>query len=208
MTTRGHHGILLAGGGGGGFATLNPADKGANLVLSGGNLTVKHNTSGWQSVRANVGKNSGKWSFEITQDAFGTGGSLILGLALSAASLSTYIGANANGWGFQPSATPQPFTYHNGSSTSVPGYPNLTVGQKVLVAVDITAGKMWCRTTGAAGWARGGDPALGTTPTISFTPGATVFPAISCNDTPQQATANFGQSPFSMTVPSGFSTGW
>lgn len=208
MTTRGHHGLMLGGGGAFTYATWNPADKDAGLSLSGGDLVILRTGSGWCSARATQPKNSGKWVFEVTQDAFGAGGSLIVGLALASASLSTFIGANVSGWSFQPSATPQPFTYFNSTATAVAGYPNITTTQKVMFAVDITNGRCWCRTTGAGGWARGGDPAAGTTPTFTFTPGATVYPATSGDGSGQQSTLNSGATPFSMAVPAGFNAGW
>ena len=58
--------VSAGGGGGVTYATWNPADKGADITLSGGNLVATHTSDNAATVRANVGKSSGKWYWEIT----------------------------------------------------------------------------------------------------------------------------------------------
>lgn len=48
------------------YATLNPSDKDAAITLSGGDLTMSSATNAWRSVRATIGKSSGKWYWEVT----------------------------------------------------------------------------------------------------------------------------------------------
>ena len=48
------------------YDTWNPNDKNANVVLTDGNLSAASSDSGrWVTVRATVGKTSGKWYWEV-----------------------------------------------------------------------------------------------------------------------------------------------
>ena len=75
------------------YATWNPNDKNAGIVLSNGNLTATC-PSGANTVRATMGKSSGKWYWEYLQNTT----SVEPGIANSAASLGNYLGGTANGW--------------------------------------------------------------------------------------------------------------
>ena len=76
------------------------------------------------------------------------------------------------------------------------------------IAIDSTAGQIWAKTFGAAGWMGGGDPAAGTTPTLTLTAGSVLFPAFAGNLAGVECTANFGAAAFVGTAPSGFNPGW
>lgn len=82
------------------YATLNPADKNTNVILTNGNLTYQNSTTGQIGVRATIGKTTGKWSWEVT-----VGGTQEndLGIATSSYSLSTWLGNDANGAGYDQS---------------------------------------------------------------------------------------------------------
>lgn len=75
------------------YATWNPGDKNSGIVLSNGNLTATC-PSGANTVRATIGKNSGKWYWEYTQNTT----SIEPGIANNSASLDYYLGGTANGW--------------------------------------------------------------------------------------------------------------
>lgn len=195
------------------FATLNASDMGSALSLSNGDLTVTHASgSGWSAVRATVGKKSGKWYFEVTNNANGsTDGDAIWGFESDTASLSTYpgnasLGANSMGW--EPNLAAGSARFQNGSLGTVSGYPTLAVGQNAAFAIDFDSGSLWVKNSGASGWAGGGDPAAGTSPTFTFTAGTHLHPTVSAYSGPQEATANFGASAFAGTVPTGFNAGW
>lgn len=47
------------------YATRNPSDKNANIALSSGNLIATASNTAWKSVRATLGKSSGKWYREV-----------------------------------------------------------------------------------------------------------------------------------------------
>lgn len=87
-----------AGGGPVTYATWNPADKNANVILSGGDLIAGITTGGiWSPVRANVGKATGKWMWEDTIH----GGSVrMIGIATASATLASYLGSDAYGYGY------------------------------------------------------------------------------------------------------------
>lgn len=59
----------------------NAGDKGSNVTLSNGNLTAAYSTYTNSTVRADVGKASGKWYWEITIDSLSATAALNIGLA-------------------------------------------------------------------------------------------------------------------------------
>lgn len=202
--------ILLAtaiagAGGGSSGATLNPLDKHADIVLSGGNLTATKTTTGsWRVARATNPKTSGKRYFELKYEA-GTADGLQLGIALGSNSLANYLGSEAGSAGFiGANATRQLYAngslvQNNGAGVGLNGYMG--------IAVDIDAGKGWARTSNLAGWIGGGDPSLGTSPSFTFTPGATVYAAVSLHYSNNQVTINLGGAAFNMAAPVAY-TSW
>lgn len=177
--------------------TWNPADKHADITLSGGNLTAT-NVNQWRSVRAILSKASGKHYYEvlIIDNTY-----MNVGLGTSAATLSNYPGWDAYGVGmsghvgFYAGAT---FTANGKSEID---YSN---GDTVLIAVDFDAGKLWFGVNGV--WCGSGNPAAGTDWTYSFTPGTALFPMVGIQTA--SCTALFGATSFAYTVPSGFNSGW
>lgn len=75
------------------YATWNPADKGANITLSGGNLTATTSAFAWDAVRTTISKSTGKWYFEMSITANNLGFS---GIGKSTATLASYLGSDAN----------------------------------------------------------------------------------------------------------------
>ena len=195
------------------FAKLNPADKSASVTLSGGDLTAARAAgSGWATVRSTIGKSRGKWYFEITNNANGsTDGDAMWGFMRNTDSLGTYpgnasLGATSMGW--QANATPNSAKFQNGSLGAVSGYGKVVAGQYAQIAIDLDAGKLWVKNSSASGWAGGGDPAAGTTPTFTFAANTHLHVALAAYSSPQSATANFGAAAFGGTVPAGFNSGW
>ena len=84
----------------GNYCTLNPLDTSANSTFSEGNLKVITGTSEYGLVRATIGVISGKWYWEVVQKASGTTNNTIAGIAKASATLSSYLGADAGGWGY------------------------------------------------------------------------------------------------------------
>lgn len=86
------------------YSTWNLLDKGPNVSLNGSTATVP----GGSTVRATVGKSTGKWYWEVkvTSAEYGT----IMGVANLSASLNSYVGSTGNSYGIM-AAPPNPFGY-------------------------------------------------------------------------------------------------
>lgn len=171
------------------YATWNPADKSAGMTLSGGNLTTDGGDSG--TVRATIGKSSGKWYWEIT---VGTPPERDIGIALATHDLSVFCGGTGESWAYYGGDGE---VYHDDPGTA--HGVTFGSGDVVGVALDMDSGKVWWRVNGT--W-QSGDPATGTTPAFSGLTG-TMYPCIGGGDN-GIATANFGASAFANTPPSGF----
>lgn len=185
--------------------TWNPADKAALITLSGSNLIATPTVDpSNENARGVAGKTSGKWYFETVFNPIGGGVNDYggVGVAKSTASLTaTYIGATADGWACF-SAAAGGGIYNNGAASAVV-YAGHTVGQTVMVALDLDNGKLWIGVNGT--WPSGGDPAAGTTPAFSGISG-TLYPALTTKNltTLSTSTTNFGPTGFAYTQPSGF----
>lgn len=179
------------------FATWNPADKSASLTLSGGNLTVTYTAagSGWNSARATIGKAAGKWYWEVAITA--QTAATDVGVGNSSATLSSYVGSDANGWGYVGS------TGQKANSGSLAAYgASFGAGATIMVALDMDNGKVWFGKNGT--WQASGDPAAGTNAAYTGLTG-TIYPMMGQFTQNDVATTNFGASAFTYTPPTGFS---
>ena len=181
-------------------ATWSPTDKNANIILSGGDLTATTNIAGsWDSVRSNLSVGAGKWYFEITVDN-APDGFIEIGIADSGVSLSGEPGADPDGYAYVGISG---YIMNNGSS--VPYGDTFATGDIISTAINMDTGKLWWGKNGV--WQASGDPAAGTNEGYSGISGS--FFAILClNFAGRAATANFGASAFTYTVPTGFNSGF
>ena len=177
----------------GNFATLNPL-KNYNNTLADGNLNISASSAVTTTVvLATIGVSSGKWYWEYVQTST-TGANLCLsGLARDNVTLTvthSYIGMDANGWGYYGNG----WTYHNAVANSSYGatYGNNDV---IGVAFDADAGTLVFYKNGVS---------QGTAYT-GLTSGP-YFPAFGDGGSTTNIAqiANFGQRPFAYTPPSGF----
>ena len=97
-------------------------------------------------------------------------------------------------------------THSFGSSWGGHSYPNASVGDYIQLAVDLSTGQVWFKFSSAATWAGGGDPALGTSPTLTFTVSEPMVPAVGFGGA-GGVTMNYGATAFAGAVPTGF-TAW
>lgn len=173
--------------------TWNPADKGAGVSLSGGNLSATA-ASFTSSVRSIVGVSTGKWYWEIgigVNDQW-----VIAGIGNSSAPVedvsNVWPGANANSWGYFSSGG---IFYHDGLETSSGGAA-LGDGDVIGFALDMNAGTLTLYANGVSQ----GVVATGISGTIyaMFGSGASA----SCD-----VVANFGGSTFAYTPPAGHNHG-
>lgn len=86
------------------YAVFNAADMAAAYVLSDGDLRIRHVSDGgsWRLGRMTIGKATGEWQAHIAVTDVG-GGNIIIGVSKAAASVNSFLGADANGWGYHAS---------------------------------------------------------------------------------------------------------
>jgi hypothetical protein len=173
----------------GNYCTLNPLrNLSGTATLTNGNLDFTP-TSGYPMVPATFGMTTGKWYWENTLGASGNVGRS-LGIVNGSASTSTYIGDNANGWGYYTDGR----KLFNATGTAYGA--TFTNGDTIGVAFDADSGTLVFYKNGAS---------QGTAFNTGLTSGP-YFPAVSAADAGQTGTTsmNFGQRPFAYTAPSGF----
>jgi hypothetical protein len=174
--------------------TWNPSDKSASITLSGSDLVASNSDASTNhSVRAIRGKSTGKWYWEITVNFATANNGSEIGAGSSSVGLDGLMRNSATGWTFQENGYyGNNFTYFNAGLV-------WATGDIISVAIDMDAGKIWWRKNGT--WTSG-NPADGSSPKFSNLSG-TVYPMCSAKGTTQY-TANFGDSAFTYSVPSGF----
>lgn len=182
------------------FISLNPFSGG--IVLSGTNNSHAINIgSAWLSAHSTTGRSSGKYWFELFLNESGPQYASI-GVCDSTTGMNNSLGAaGGNCWGW----TAQGFTYPAGSfaTANAPGSHGGN-NDYHMIAVDLTAGKGWVQTTGSSGWITG-DPTTGANPTFTFTPGITLYAAVSLYTGQASCIINTGGSTPSLSAPSGYS---
>lgn len=179
--------------------TWNPADKGANVTLSNGNMSAEANASNADSVRATASKASGKWYWEILIDVNAT--DHVVGIGTSSASITEIPGYDANGYGYNASMG------EKGHSNTWDLYgDSYTTNDIIGIALDLDNGKIWFAKNNV--WQASGDPAAGTNAAYTGLSG-TFFPMHSPADFPDpdpadKATARFTVADQTYAAPSGF----
>ena len=172
--------------------TWNPADKGGNCTLSGGNLTAQSNDS--SLVRSVFGAASGKWYWEVM--IVGRASGAMIGVGTAAEGVGRYVGETAQSWsyyGYNP-----PYKYHAGAGNAYGGALGAQVGAVVGVALDMDAGTLQFFLDGAD---------LG----VAYTGLSGVMYAMFSGASPsayETITANFGATGFAYSPPAGFQAGF
>ena len=138
-------GPVTAASGGGEATTFDPANKSTNVTLSGSNLIATLTSDGRGGARSIASVSSpSKIYFEITCGAVTTAAANIIGLANATNGLESFPGSDLNGVGF---AFGGGVVYINNSTVTAIGY-SLSAGQRLGVAVDLGAKRMWLRQGG------------------------------------------------------------
>lgn len=176
------------------YATWNPADKAANISLSGGDLTTTRSGAGPAAVRATIGKSSGKWYWEVkcisTTGVF----DIFVGLANTTASLTALPGSDTNGWAL---ALDDGGYYENGFQGFASG--------GFIAAVNDVFGFAWDADSSTLAIYRN-NTVLTPNPLFSTLTG-TLFPIIATQGDTTVMTANFGATTMAYTAPGGFNQG-
>lgn len=181
--------------------TWNPSDKGANITLSGGNLTAAFGSAIFnnETVRATLGRSTGKYYFEVNHG--GNPDYRMSGVCSANVSVST--GFVASSEGFAYFGSDGKFYTNNAGSTYGSTYNTSVIG----IAVDLDAHKLWFAKDGT--WQNSGDPAAGTNPATSSLTSGLMFPASMGNNLVQapSVTGSFGDpaSALVYTPPTGYS---
>lgn len=179
------------------YTTLNSADKAAGLTLSGGDLTVDHDNDGdaHRMVRSIAAKSAGKWYCEFTQT--GTPTACVYGVAKATANINSYVGADANGYGYNGAPVGAGgILYHSGGDINPYGSASgIGSGNVLSILLDLDAGTLdlW-------------DAGVPISPTVTGLSG-TFHAAVSLYGTAEQVVANFGATAFTHAPPAGYS-GW
>jgi hypothetical protein len=182
----------------GNYATLNPLDTNSNSTLSNGNLNISKSAASWGSTRATFGMSSGKWYLEYTctnDTTNNANGQQIIGIGLSSASLGTYTGSDANGWGYSAYDGKKYNNQSGGTGTGTAYGSSWTNGDVIGIAFDADVGTLTFYKNGVSQ----GNAYTGLA-------SGTYFPMFGLfgSDTTATGVLNCGQRPFAYTAPSGF----
>lgn len=168
------------------IVTWNIDDKNNNVTLSNNNLTA--NISSVGSVRATIGKNIGKWYWEIT--TITSDSTTMIGIGTSSANLTNFVGSDANGWAYYMNSGKK---YNNMTATT---YGNSYSGVNIIgIALDCSLGKLEFFRNGIS---QG----------VAFTTlpiGTILYPMVSSASTNEITTVNFGATSFLYGIPNGYS---
>jgi SPRY domain len=183
--------------------TFDPAHTAADLTLSGGNLTATHTTAARGCTRS-ITTGSGKKYFELFVTAVDNAASTVIGIANAAMALSSFPGLDLDGYGMAFDGQ----VYSGGVSVANLAL-GIVAGDRICVAVDFTAEKIWFRKNGDA-W----NPALTTElhdptdPLTGFNFSATnagpYYACLALRQIPDACTINFGATAYTHTVPAGY----
>jgi hypothetical protein len=186
--------------------TWNPSDKSAALTLTGGNL-IATGGLGINSVRAIDKQITGKFYWEC---AFTTSTSLNTGVGVWSPSVpqgSQFATVTPGMCGLPRSGG----VLIDGGASSF-SFGTIAVGTVVCIAFDAGSRLIWFRLGAAGNWnnSASANPTTGvggvSTPNLGVAIPA--YPAMVSGISGDQVTANFGDSAFTGTVPSGFTSGF
>ena len=179
------------------YATLNPADKAPDAVLSNGNM--EYSGQGGNGVRSTVGKSADKWYWEATivQIATGTGAGIGIGVATKQTPL--VYPWNSSSLHYTIYFYPGSGAHAYSKGTNFAYGPNLptAAGDVIGVALDVTGGTLQLFKNGVPLRAP-----------LTIDPGE--YFAFLCDDAQnlaEKVSINFGASEFLYPVPEGFNPG-
>lgn len=147
-------------------AYWNPLDKSVNITLAEDDKLASASSGVWSAVRGITGRAAGKWYGEVQQviDSWME----VSGVMTAVATLDGHVGQYGGGYGVQS----------NTGQVLPPGGATVTGPHPyVRVAYDADTGKLWVGSPSQ--WYGNGDPAAGTTPSYTLTPGTQLFMATS-----------------------------
>ena len=186
----------------GNYATLNPLTlTGSAKTYANGNLEVTATSNNnIPSVVSTFGARSGKWYAEVVAGWSASGIGFINADSVKDSIESSYgLGTPVDGWTRYGT-----YIFNNGVLSS--GLTSIATNDLLQLALDLDNGKAWFGINGT--WENSGNPANGTNPSVTFTPGGKTFLVGSCfrrDGTAVTMVHNYGARAFAYTAPSGFS---
>jgi len=193
------------GNGRGNYATWNPLFGGNGSYLSQANLNFE-TASAYKATISTIGlPNSGLWYVEGTIKATGGSSSIVtFGVAKQNVDPNALGYNTANAWSVTSETTF--YAVVNGTASQSWSSGRWVTGEVARLAIDMNNGRMWVGNStvwfGSTSNSTNGDPVNGTNPTITGLPSDLfVWTSAYANG----VNINFGQRPFSLTPPSGFS---
>jgi hypothetical protein len=180
----------------GNYSTWSPLAN-LGLTLTNGNLSNSYTTLSWTGTTGTMAMDSGTWYFEYTVSVTATYtqiGVIGTGRPLPTGGLQLQNGT-AYAWSYQ--------TYGqlgNNSTYITSGISSATTNDIIMVAVDVSNGKIWFGKNGT--WFNSGSPSTGANAAYTNLSGS-MIPAIYSYGV-ESGDTNFGQRPFAYTAPSGF----
>jgi hypothetical protein len=169
----------------GNYCTWNAVNKSANTTLSNGNLNATSAVADWRAVLGTIGMTSGKWYWEQTI----TGSALNMhGIAKQGVSLESFIGVDANGWGYYGNSG----TYNNSNLINTSTFASYTGGDIIGIAFDADNGSLYFYKNGTV--QNSGSPAYTGLTSGPYFPAASHFNSSSSD-------VNFGQRAFAYQTP-------
>ncbi|MES3001325.1 MAG: SPRY domain-containing protein [Pseudomonadota bacterium] len=179
--------------------TLNPSDKASTITLSSGNLVAtKGSPDAYGSVRATRSINAATENgyFEMFVSVAAHPSYLIVGVAPSGLSLTSFPGATSTSWGYYQDTGQK---YNN----NTPATYGATFTTNDVIGVAVKNGKIWFAKNNT--WQASGNPAAGTGEAFSGLTGS-VFPcfALFRFSPADRIGARFSTAAFTYSPPSGF----
>jgi hypothetical protein len=172
--------------------TWNPAKKGENIGLTGGNL-IATNTQAlndWDSVHATGSASTGKKYYEVVLNNMPFDGDFMVGVATAVAGVISYLGSDVYSWAWQFGGTTT--AKHTGAVQGVYGTTGVTTNDVVGVLLDLATGELSFTLNGVSQ----GVAYSGLT--------GTLFPAAALYYLNPAITARFDPSSWSYTPPAGY----
>lgn len=179
------------------YATLDPLNKGIDLALSGGELSFStaYNAGLYHSVRATIGKTSGKWCWGVQYTATGTGGvPPMIGIATASNPM-----ASVDGFCYPAPSAGHGIGWYGG--TGIVYSDGVNIGNFGTFSLADTIGLLLDATTRVVNVLKN-NVSVGSFPAIGGTDA--IYPAVGYSG---QGTANFGATTIPFTVPAGYNPG-
>lgn len=173
------------------YSTWSPTDKSAGITLSNGNLTYSTTSAIWEQVRSTIGVSTGKWYWENTITAIGSGQFVGIGTISTNITSGIYVGTDATSYSYFASTGQK---VNNNTFTAYGA--TWTTGDIIGVALDMDGGTITLYKNNTSQ----GTMFTGLT--------GSIYPIDSIiGGTGPTTTTNFGATAFSYTPPTGYNAG-